>query len=53
MNMLNKYFGIKYYNRKKYIKFLIKNIKNGKIDIILINCYGIKNKELIIYKMFF
>lgn len=30
--MLNKYFGIKYYNRKKYIKFLIMNIKNGKID---------------------
>lgn len=47
------WINIKYYNRKKYIKFIIKNIKNGKIDIILINCYGIKNKELKIYKMFF
>lgn len=51
MNMPNKHFGTKYHNRKKYIKLLIKNIKNGKIDIIPINCHGTKNKELITYKM--
>lgn len=32
MNMPNKHFGTKYRNRKKYIKLLIMNIKNGKID---------------------
>lgn len=51
MNMPNKHFGTKYHNRKKYIKLLIKNIKNGKIDIIPLNCHGTKNKELITYKM--
>lgn len=41
----------KYHNRKKYIKLIIKNIKNGKIDIIPINNNGTKNKELITYKI--